>query len=61
MPTDKFYCGNCGNPLYYGRKFEEHAPLQPCPSCKTPNPISFHYCYRCGAKILLEERIEEIA
>lgn len=61
MSVETFYCGNCGTPLYYGRKFQEHAPVRPCPHCAGPNPISFHYCYRCGAKILALEEIEETA
>jgi hypothetical protein len=55
MPAEKFYCGNCGSPLYYGRKFQEHALLRPCPDCHTLNSLSFHYCYRCGIKILASE------
>ena len=51
MSTEKFYCGNCGSPLYYGRKFKEHALSQPCPACQALNPAYFRYCYRCGAKI----------
>jgi ribosomal protein L40E len=52
VPTEKFYCGSCGSPLYYGRKFQEHSVGRPCSKCGTPNPIYFHYCYRCGEKIL---------
>ncbi len=55
MPVETFYCGNCGSPLYYGRKFKEHALLRPCPNCQALNPLSFHYCYRCGARILASE------
>lgn len=55
MKAETFYCGHCGTPLYYGRKFREHMPVRPCPSCRAANPISFHYCYRCGATILAVE------
>jgi len=55
MPVETFYCGNCGSPLYYGRKFKEHALLRPCPNCPALNPLSFHYCYRCGTRILASE------
>lgn len=55
MPLEKFYCGNCGTPLYYGQKFQEHTRVRPCPDCGVLNPISFHYCYRCGAKIIVPE------
>ena len=52
MPTEKLYCGNCGSPLYYGQKFKEHTLGRPCAKCQTLNPTYFHYCYRCGEKIL---------
>ena len=52
---EKFYYGNSGTPLYYGRKFQEHTRVRPCPECQVLNPISFHYCYRCGARILPAE------
>lgn len=55
MPVEKLYCGNCGSPLYDGSKFQEHALLRPCPDCQARNPLSFHYCYRCGTKILASE------
>lgn len=59
MPGEKFYCGSCGAPLYFGRKFHEHTPMRSCPSCQAINPISFHYCYRCGTRILAPEPVEE--
>jgi DNA-directed RNA polymerase subunit RPC12/RpoP len=59
MPTEKFYCGNCGSPLYYGRKFKEHTLGRSCPKCQTLNPAYFHYCYRCGEKILPSEETQE--
>ncbi len=55
MPTEKFYCGNCGSPLYYGGKFKEHTLARSCPRCQSPNPAYFHYCYRCGEKIVATE------
>jgi DNA-directed RNA polymerase subunit RPC12/RpoP len=48
MPQDKYYCGNCGATLYFGRKFREHTALTPCEKCQTPNPVYFKYCYTCG-------------
>lgn len=60
MPVEKYYCGNCGAPLYYGQKFKEHTLVRPCLECQVLNPIYFHYCYRCGAKIPpLDEAPEE--
>jgi hypothetical protein len=51
MVQQKYYCGSCGTALYYGRKFQEHAPVLPCAKCGTQNPVYFHYCYRCGHPI----------
>jgi DNA-directed RNA polymerase subunit RPC12/RpoP len=61
MAKETFFCGQCGTPLYYGRKFQEHGAVRACPQCGAANPISFHYCYRCGAKILAREEVEETA
>ncbi|MBI4638837.1 MAG: hypothetical protein HY727_21075 [Candidatus Rokubacteria bacterium] len=55
MPVEKFYCGNCGCALYFGGRFKEHTLVQPCPQCQQLNPVYFHYCYRCGTKIILQE------
>lgn len=59
MPAEKFYCGNCGSPLYFGRKFKEHTLGRPCRRCQTLNPTYFHYCYRCGERILFPEEAED--
>ena len=55
MPVEKFYCGNCGSPLYFGSKFKEHTLVRKCPGCSRLNPIYFHYCYRCGVKLTPSE------
>lgn len=60
MVTEKFYCGNCGSPLYFGRKFKEHSLGRACPACQHLNPLYFRYCYRCGVKLNpSEEEVED--
>jgi hypothetical protein len=55
MPVEKFYCGNCGSPLYFGAKFKEHLLARSCPACQRLNPVYFRYCYRCGTQLQVEE------
>jgi len=59
MPVEKFYCGNCGSVLYFGQRFKEHTLIRPCPVCQRPNPLYFHFCYRCGARITAPDSVEE--
>jgi DNA-directed RNA polymerase subunit RPC12/RpoP len=59
MPTETFYCGNCGSPLYFGRKFGEHTLGRRCSRCQVMNPAYFHYCYRCGERLLVAEGVAE--
>lgn len=59
MPVEKFYCGNCGSPLYFGSKFKEHTLTRPCPTCNRLNPMYFLYCYRCGVKLNRSEKEAE--
>jgi DNA-directed RNA polymerase subunit RPC12/RpoP len=59
MVTEKFYCGNCGSPLYFGRKFKEHSLGRECPTCRHLNPLYFRYCYRCGVKLIPSEEETE--
>jgi DNA-directed RNA polymerase subunit RPC12/RpoP len=51
MPQETYYCGDCGSPLYFGRKFKEHSAVIPCAACGTLNPVYFKYCYKCGRKM----------
>jgi DNA-directed RNA polymerase subunit RPC12/RpoP len=48
MGRDKYYCGNCGTALYYGKKFQEHSLSLSCEACGARNPVYFLFCYRCG-------------
>ncbi len=63
MTSETYYCGNCGSPLYFGRKFKEHSLVRPCPQCGRLNPVYFHYCYRCGTRLPApaDEAAEETA
>ncbi len=36
---EKFYCGSCGTPLYYGANFKAHQRTRACPRCETLNPV----------------------
>ena len=56
---EKFYCGTCGAPLYYGANFKAHQRTRACPRCETLNPVYFHFCFRCGLQILEPALSEE--
>lgn len=52
VKTEKFFCGMCGAGLEYGAAFNKHPQTVTCPGCNTPNPVYFHFCFRCGLRII---------
>lgn len=52
-PTiEKLFCGMCGAGLEYGAAFRRHPRTKECPRCQALNPVYFHFCFRCGLRII---------